>query len=58
MQQRGQIEELARRVRNGQYDLEKARNEALVLRGLLKGYVDTIDSLNNENIRLRREGGR
>lgn len=58
VQQRDRIEELARRVRNGQSDLEKARSEALVLRDLMKGYVNQIDSLYQENTRLRKEGER
>jgi hypothetical protein len=36
-------------LQRGNYDLEKARQEARVLRSILTGYVVTIDSLNTLN---------
>ena len=44
--QRMQVDSLRSSLRRGNYDLEKARKEAEVLRGIMKGYVVTIDSLN------------
>lgn len=43
--QQMQLEELVAKVKHAQYDLDKARKESEVLRGLMKGYVVTIDSL-------------
>lgn len=45
--QQMQLEELVAKVNRAQYDLDKARKEAEVLRGLMKGYVVTIDSLSH-----------
>ncbi len=53
--QKAQIEELLDRVKRGTYDLSKARKEAETLRKIMKGYVVTIDSLNQANQLLTAE---
>lgn len=62
--QKAQIEQLLNQVKRGNYDLAKARKEAETLRRIMKGYVVTIDSLNQanqalqaENINIRQELG-
>ncbi|MCW5899955.1 MAG: hypothetical protein KIT10_11870 [Flavobacteriales bacterium] len=62
--QREQIERLLDQVKRGNYDLAKAKKEAETLRKIMKGYVVTIDSLNQanqqltaENINIRQELG-
>ncbi len=62
--QRDQIEQLLTQVKRGNYDLSKARKEAETLRKIMKGYVVTIDSLNQlnqmltaENVTIRQELG-
>lgn len=62
--QKAQIEQLLDQVKRGNYDLAKARKEAETLRRIMKGYVVTIDSLNQanqalqaENINIRQELG-
>ncbi|MEJ6797227.1 MAG: hypothetical protein QNK63_10985 [Flavobacteriales bacterium] len=44
--QKEQIETLLKRVKNTNYDLYKVKKEAETLRGIMKGYVYQIDSLN------------
>lgn len=58
MAQRHDIDRLNQRVEAGLHDLEMTRKEAKVLRELMKGYINLIDSLNQENIGLRKELGR
>lgn len=53
--QRQQIEDLMDKVKNGNYSLAKARKEAETLRKIMKGYVVTIDSLNQVNQALTAE---
>jgi hypothetical protein len=62
--QRDQVEQLLDQVKRGKYDLSKARKEAETLRKIMKGYVVTIDSLNQlnqaltaENVTIRQELG-
>ncbi len=62
--QRAHIEELLDQVKRGNYDLSKAKKEAETLRRIMKGYVATIDSLNQanqlltaENMTIRQELG-
>ena len=62
--QREQIERLLDQVKRGNYDLAKAKKEAETLRKIMKGYVVTIDSLNQvnqaltaENVNIRQELG-
>lgn len=43
------------KVKRGNYDLGKARKEAETLRKIMKGYVVTIDSLNQVNQALKAE---
>ena len=50
--QRGQIDRLMTRVKNGNWELGKVKKEAETLRSIMKGYVATIDSLNQLNIAL------
>lgn len=47
--QKQQIEELLDKVKRGNYSLAKAQKEAGTLRTIMKGYVVTIDSLNQAN---------
>ncbi len=53
--QRSKIDSLATALRRGNYDLAKARKEAEMLRGIMKGYVTTIDSLHRSDRALRLE---
>ena len=62
--QREQIEQLLDQVKRGNYDLAKVKKEAETLRRIMKGYVATIDSLNQanqlltaENVTIRQELG-
>lgn len=50
--QRGQIDRLMTRVKNGNWELGKVKKEAETLRAIMKGYVATIDSLNQLNLAL------
>lgn len=50
--QKEKIESLLDQVKRGNYDLSKARKEAETLRRIMKGYVVTIDSLNQVNQQL------
>lgn len=50
--QKEKIESLLQQVKRGNYDLSKARKEAETLRRIMKGYVATIDSLNQVNQQL------
>ena len=53
--QKAQIEQLLTQVKNGNYSLSKAKKEAETLRRIMKGYVATIDSLNQANQLLTAE---
>jgi len=53
--QREQITSLMDKVKRGNYDVSKARKEAETLRTIMKGYVVTIDSLNQVNQALMAE---
>lgn len=62
--QKAQVERLLDQVKRGNYDLSKAKKEAETLRKIMKGYVFTIDSLNQvnqalqaENVNIRQELG-
>ncbi|MDQ3100048.1 MAG: hypothetical protein M3R08_01565 [Bacteroidota bacterium] len=62
--QKAQIEQLLDQVKRGNYDVSKAKKEAETLRRIMKGYVATIDSLNQanqlltaENMTIRQELG-
>ncbi|HBP45044.1 MAG TPA: hypothetical protein DD635_04030 [Flavobacteriales bacterium] len=50
--QRGRIDRLMTRVKNGNWELGKVKKEAETLRSIMKGYVVTIDSLNQLNLAL------
>lgn len=50
--QRTQIDKLVTRVKNGNWELGKVKKEAETLRSIMKGYVATIDSLNQLNMAL------
>ena len=50
--QRAQIQGLVTQVKNGNWSLAKAKKEAETLRTIMKGYVATIDSLNQLNLAL------
>ena len=47
--QKDQIEQLLKQVKSGNYSVAKAKKEAETLRKIMKGYVATIDSLNQAN---------
>jgi hypothetical protein len=53
--QKQQIEELLDKVKRGNYDLAKAKKEAATLRDIMKGYIYTIDTLNQRNQLLTAE---
>jgi len=53
--QQERVESLLKRVRNGQWELSKAQKEAETLRAIMKGYIVTIDSLNQLNLALLDE---
>jgi len=53
--QRTQIDKLVTRVKNGNWELGKVKKEAESLRSIMKGYVATIDSLNQLNLALMDE---
>ena len=53
--QREQIASLMDKVKRGTYDISKAKKEAETLRKIMKGYVATIDSLNQANQALMAE---
>ncbi|QQR84798.1 MAG: hypothetical protein IPJ76_09190 [Flavobacteriales bacterium] len=53
--QKAQIEELMTKVKNGNYTIAKAKKEAETLRTIMKGYVATIDSLNQANLSLQAD---
>lgn len=53
--QREQVESLLKKVKNKDYDLYKIKKEAETLRGIMKGYVYTIDSLNTLSIEQRAQ---
>jgi len=62
--QKAQVERLLGQVKRGNYDLSKIKKEAETLRKIMKGYVFTIDSLNQvnqvlqaENVNLNQELG-
>ncbi len=53
--QKAQVERLLDQVKRGNYDLSKAKKEAETLRKIMKGYVVTIDSLNQANQALQAQ---
>lgn len=50
--QKQQIEELLDKVKKGNYSLSKAQKEIETLKGIMKGYIYTIDTLNQRNQQL------
>ncbi len=50
--QKNDIGRLVQQVKNGNWSLARAKQEAETLRGIMKGYVATIDSLNQLNLAL------
>lgn len=53
--QRDRIEGLITQVKNGNWALSKAKKEAETLRTIMKGYIATIDSINQLNVALAEE---
>lgn len=53
--QQAKIENLMDRVKNQNWSLAKAKKEAATLRSIMKGYLVTIDSLNQLNLALQNE---
>ena len=53
--QRGQIEDLLNKVKDKNWSISKLKKETETLRSIMKGYVVTIDSLNQLNIALQEE---
>lgn len=55
--QRGEIETLLKKVKNGNWEVHSLKKEAETLRNIMKGYVVTIDSLNTMNQNLITQVG-
>lgn len=53
--QRDKIDGLLTKVKNGNWALSKAKKEAATLRTIMKGYIATIDSINQLNVALTEE---
>jgi len=53
--QKQQIEELLEKVKKGGYSLAKANKEISTLKDIMKGYIFTIDTLNQRNQKLLAE---
>jgi len=53
--QKLEIEALLNKVKNGAWELSKLKKEAASLREIMKGYIGTIDSLNQLNVALLDE---
>jgi|TARA_B110000444_G_scaffold216678_1_gene215281 hypothetical protein len=53
--QRDKIDGLITRVKNGNWELGKVKKEASTLRMIMKGYISTIDSINQLNVALTEE---
>ena len=53
--QRDRIDDLITQVKNGNWALSKAKKESETLRSIMKGYIATIDSVNQLNIALTEE---
>lgn len=53
--QKSKVERLIAEAKNNKWTIYKLRKEAETLRGIMKGYVRTIDSLNTANIELQAE---
>ena len=53
--QRDRIDGLITQVKNGNWALSKAKKESETLRTIMKGYIATIDSVNQLNIALTEE---
>ena len=53
--QRDRIDGLITQVKNGNWALTKAKKEAETLRTIMKGYIATIDSINQLNVALTEE---
>ncbi len=57
-QQIEKIEDLIKKAKNNNWTIHKLRKETESLRSIMKGYVETIDSLNTANIELTAENKR
>ena len=53
--QRDKVDDLITKVKNGNWALSKAKKESETLRTIMKGYIVTIDSINQLNIALTEE---
>ena len=53
--QQDRIDGLLKKVKNGTWEVAKLKKEAETLRSIMKGYIGTIDSLNQLNIALLDE---
>jgi len=53
IEQKKHIESLLQKVKNKDYSIYKIKEEANTLRRIMKGYIQTIDSLNTLNINLQ-----
>ncbi len=54
-EQQAKIEELITKAKNNRWTIHKLRKEAETLRGIMKSYLKTIDSLNTANIELQAQ---
>ena len=53
--QRDKVDDLITKVKNGNWALSKAKKESETLKTIMKGYIVTIDSINQLNIALTEE---
>ncbi len=53
--QRDKVDDLIKKVKNGNWALAKAKKESETLRTIMKGYIATIDSINQLNVALTEE---
>tara|TARA_Y100000739_G_C20591316_1_gene458023 strand:- start:432 stop:1289 length:858 start_codon:yes stop_codon:yes gene_type:complete len=53
--QRDKVDDLITKVKNGNWALAKAKKESETLRTIMKGYIATIDSINQLNVALTEE---
>ncbi|MCB0483407.1 MAG: hypothetical protein KDC37_02480 [Flavobacteriales bacterium] len=53
--ERSRVEDLLKRLKNNDWTISKLKKETETLRRIMKGFVQTIDSLNTANLELRAE---
>jgi septal ring factor EnvC (AmiA/AmiB activator) len=53
--QQQEIDLIQKKLQEGNDNVERARKETAILHEIMKGYVNTVDSLNRANQELQRE---